>query len=179
MKKSQNPKSKKKERPARLERRVRVTFFLVSEVQEEVDAVLDVISYLFHQYWYYISSGKWELPVTGFTHSAVPRVISKKDPAELEFGARMEDSIFIGLWWPETETKIEHMTEDIDILVPLEYPVEENVTLFVIDFPVIAEEWKLDKDMAHLKEKIFSIYEEHGRPQKEIWIVKQDIYRYA
>ena len=178
MKRSQKPKIKKKNKTARLERRVRVTFFLVSEIQEEVDAVQKVILYLSHQYWYYISSGKWELPVTGFTHSAVPRVVFKKDPTELEFDARRKDSIFVGFWWPETETEIIYIG-DIDILVPVEEPAEENVTLFVIDFPIIAEEWKLDQNIAHLKEKIFSIYKEHKRPQEEIWIVKQDIYRYA
>jgi len=57
--------------------------------------------------------------------------------------------------------------------------MEENVVLFVIDLPVVVEEWKFDNNIARLKREIFSAYARNKRPQEEIWIVKQDIYRYA
>lgn len=55
----------------------------------------------------------------------------------------------------------------------------ENVVSFIIDLPAVAEEWKFDESITHLKEEIFSTYARNKRPQEEIWIVKQDIYRYT
>lgn len=155
-------------KPARLERRVRVTFFLVAQAQEEIDAVERVIDYLFLQYWLHLFEEKWDLPITGFTHSVLPVTI----PEELGFGRR-KNSIFLGHWWSEIKVRI-HGVDQPDI-----EQMEENVVLFVIDLPTVAEEWKFDEGIVHLKEEIFSIYAEHGSPQEEIWIVKQDIHRYA
>ena len=137
------------------------TFFLVAQIQEEVDAVQWVINYLLQQYSFFLTIGEWELPVTGFTHSAVHDIELEKDP------------IFMGLWWSFTKKKIG------GIEAPVLEQMTEKVVLFVVDLPTIAEEWKFDEGIVRLKEEIFSIYSRHGRPQKEIWMVKQDIYRYA
>lgn len=161
MAKRKKPKPAKKEKPARIERRARVTFFLVAHVQEEVNAVEDVINYLNGQYWFFITTGEWELPVTGFTHSAVHEIALQKDP------------IFMGLWWSWTKIRIG------GIEAPKLEQMTENVVLFVVDLPVVAEEWKFDEGIVRLKDQIFSVYARHGRPQEEIWVVKQDIYRYA
>ena len=159
MGKQKRYKARKKIRPVRLEKHVRVTFFLVAQTQEEVEAIYRVINYLAEQYGLLIHNGEWDLPVTGFTYSAFHDVGLKKDP------------IFIGLWWTESEIKYMGMK------VPARGIMVERVALFVIDFPV--EEPQLDEAIVHLKERIFFIYKECGSPQEEIWIVKQDAYRYA
>lgn len=144
---------KKKSKLARLERRVRVTFFLVAETEEHIQAVLDVGIYL--QTQYLLEGREKEIPVTGFTFSAIPEAASPPSGK----------SVFTGLWW-HTEAGHKRL-------------VTEKVVLFFIDFPVVAEEWKTDKDITLLKTRIFDFYEDHHSPQEEIWIVKQDIYRYA
>lgn len=143
---------------------MRVTFFLVAETQKEVNAVREVVNHLLSQYFALVLYRDWELPVTGFTHSAIHDVALKKDP------------IFVGHWW----------SGEIDYDIPLEdYNFEgislseEKVVLFVVDLPSVAEEWKLDEGIRYLKEDIFSIYKKYKRAQKEIWIMKQDIYRYV
>lgn len=170
------PKKESKEKPAHLERRARVTFFLVAETRQEINAVEEVIHYFFNQYWVHFLGGEWELPITGFTHSVLPRYL----PKTLGMG-RKKDSIFLGHWWSETKEKIkvkvEEKTEMIEALSIKQ--LEENVISFVIDLPTVAEEWKFDEGIVRLKEEIFSAYERNERPQEEIWIVKQDIYRYA
>ena len=97
------------------------------------------------------------MPVTGFTHSAI------------HDAALQKYQIFIGRWWSDYEANGFSTLE----------LAEENVVLFIIDLPAVAEEWRIDEGIEHLKEDIFSIYAKHRRPQEEIWIVKQDIYRYA
>lgn len=156
----------KAKKPARLERRVRVTFFLVAEKEEEREAVLDLIEYLDIQYVYLRSnSEKLELPVTGFTHSAIHSdTISRKNRGSPKI---YEKGIFWGHWWTEEEEEA--------ILIS----VKERVIFFLIDFPAVAEEWKTDENITLLKEKIFETYAIYGSPQEEIWIVKQDIYRYT
>lgn len=156
MRKNRNPKTEKV-KPVRLERRARVTFFLVAQIQEEVNAVKEVINYLSNQYYFFLRSAKWEIPVRGFTHSAVHDIALQKDP------------IFTGRWWSERGTR--------GLFMIVRY-IRENVVLFIIDFPTY-EKRKLDENIGRLKKKIFSIYEQYGRSQEEIWIVKQDIYRYA
>ncbi len=141
-------KPEKRGRSVRLERRARVTFFLVSEVQEEVDAVIEIVIYFFNQYWFHLFGHEWELPVTGFTHSFIPDTVSKEAPRTM-LGARKQDSIFIGHWWSENKVRIK------GIEAPLIKQVAENVTLFVIDLPAVAEEWKFDESIVHLKEEIF------------------------
>ena len=173
MPKSRKPKAEVKEKPARLERRVRVMFFLVSEIQEEIFAVGEIIYYLHQQYWGQLFGYEYDIPVTGFTHSFVPKTVTKKiSPI---FGPREKGSIFVGQWWSEKEIEI----KGIKIPKAVIEPIEENVTLFVIDLPAVAEEWKFDEGIVRLKEEIFSAYARNGRPQEEIWMVKQDIYRYA
>ena len=93
-----NPKDKK---PAHIERRVRVTFFLVAEKEEEREAVVELISYLDKQYVDLRSYGDSELPVTGFTHSAIPSNATHrkgKNPRKM-----LEKAIFWGHWWTEEE----------------------------------------------------------------------------
>ena len=157
--KSKNPKNKKRLKPVRLERRRRVTFFLVAETIKHKEAVLLLIGYLDNQFADLKMFGKSELPVTGFTHSAIP------------FEARiktLEEGIFWGHWWSEEKVKLQ-MLESIT----------ERVVFFLIDLPSVAEEWKFDENIVLLKTKIFELYEKFQSPQEEIWIVKQDIYRYA
>ena len=155
MRKSKKSVAKKKVKPARLERRVRVTFFLVANTEEEFLSVTKAINYL----WGIYGTFGTEFPITGFTNSAVPK------PGPLE------ESVFTGNWW--SDVKIDGVT------VPSAQLNIEKVVFFLIDFLAPAEEWKLDEDIARLKAGIFSIYKEYGRPQEEIWIVKQDVYRYA
>ena len=145
MRKPKNPEIKKK-KPTRLERRVRITFFLVGNEEKEIDAVREVINYLDGQF----IMSKPELPVTGFTHCAIPG----------------RESVFFGHWWYKTK-------EGGRVLMI------EKVTFFLIDFPALAEEWRIDKNIELLKARIFYFYEKHNCPQKEIWIVKEDIHRYA
>ncbi len=146
--------SKKKKRPARLERRVRVTFFLVAETKEQINAADSVGIYL--QTQYLLDEKEREIPVTGFTFSAFP------EPIPLPAGK----SVFIGYWWHTTEAERKRL-------------MREKVILFLIDFPIVAEEWKTDENINLLKDRILESYEENHCPQEEIWIVKQDIYRYA
>ncbi len=167
MKKPKKLRTEKKEKPAQIERRVRVTFFLVAELQQEVDSVKHIIDYLYLQYWWYLLRGEWDLPVTGFTHSFLPNTVPKSG---IE---RKKDSVFAGYWWSEIKLKRK------GIEIPSIDLMEENVVLFVIDLPVVVEEWKFDNNIARLKREIFSAYARNKRPQEEIWIVKQDIYRYA
>jgi len=158
MKKPRTLKSKKGQKPVRLERRVRVTFFIVAGTKEEIQAVDDVYGYLDSQYL--LEDNEQEVPVTGFTHSAIPR------PVPLPYPPILGESVFIGHWW-HTAKKGEKI------------PRQERVVLFIIDLLAIAEEWRVDEYIANLKTKIFDIYARRGSPQKEIWIAKQDIYRYV
>ena len=161
-----NLKSKKS---ARVERRVRVTFFLVAESEEQREAVVELIDYLEKQYVRFRSDQEYDLPVTGFTHSSIPSgIISRKDRVT---GKMFEKAIFWGHWWTEEE---EEGTGQ-----PILVPIRERVVFFLIDLPAIAEEWKTDENIDFLKTKIFETYEVWESPQEEIWIVKQDIYRYA
>lgn len=155
-------------KPARLERRVRVTFFLVAEKEEEREAIIDLIKYLDKQYLNFWLHSESELPVTGFTHSAIHSgSISRKDKTSCKMYGK---GIFWGHWW---------MEEEETDMGPALISIKERVVFFVIDFPAVAEEWKTDENIVLLKEKIFETYETFGSPQEEIWIVKQDIYRYA
>ncbi len=164
MKKSKNPKPKKKAKPARLERRVRVTFFLVAEKEEAKEAVVDIILYLDAQYFHFTSEGKSELPVTGFTHSAIP--FENSIPHEqILYYKNLGKGIFWGHWWQTEPGEVEL--------------IQERVVFFVVDLPAVAEEWKTDESITLIKDRIFHFYEMHDCPQEEIWIVKQDIYRYA
>lgn len=172
------PKPKKtnvrlKEKPTRIERRARITFFLVAETQQEVNAVREVIHYLLYQYWFHLLGGEWEIPVTGFTHSFIPREVPKR--IGIMFGPREEDSIFVGHWWSKKKRRI----KEVKFPVPVVEKIEENVILFVIDLPLVTEEWKLDDGIVRLKKEIFLAYKRNKRAQEEIWIVKQDIHRYA
>ncbi|MBI2053726.1 MAG: hypothetical protein HYT36_00105 [Candidatus Staskawiczbacteria bacterium] len=156
-KKPKNPAAsgaKETSKPARLERHVRVTFFLVADTKEHLRAIDRVRSYLKNQN--FLSENERELPVTGFTHSSYPG-----------FPPRLSgETVFVGLWWNTTEEGIK------------EFYAEKTV-LFLIDFLAYAEEWKTDKNIALLKTRILGYYETFQSPQEEIWIVKQDIYRYA
>ena len=163
MPKKKPPRFKKKEEePARIERHVRVTFFLVAHTQPEVNAVREVIRYLLSQYFCLLLDREWKLPVTGFTHSVIHDVALQKDP------------IFIGHWWSGYKAGLPMLE-----LLELSELAEENVVLFIIDLPAVAKEWRIDEGIEWLKEDIFSIYKKHRRPQEEIWMVKQDIYRYT
>ena len=158
MKQPKKPKSSKKEKPARLERRVRVTFFIVAGTKEEIAAVEDVYGYLGSQYL--SDEDKRELPVTGFTYSAIPK------PVPLPWPPILGESVFIGHWWYTTKEG-------------RKIPMKERSVLFFIDLLALAEEWKIDQSIGRLKTEIFRAYARRGSPQEEIWIVKQDIYRYA
>lgn len=159
MRKSKNPKGKKRLKPARIERRVRVTFFLVAETRKHKEAVLRLIDYLDIQFAYLKILGKSELPVTGFTHSAIPFETRVKN---------LEKGIFWGHWWSEEKVGLKILES-----------IMERVVFFLVDLPVVAEEWKFDENIVLLKTRIFEFYERFQSPQEEIWIVKQDIYRYA
>jgi len=136
--------------PAHLERHVRVTFFLVADKKEHLNAIDSVRDYL---RWQYIEEeSEKELPVTGFTHSLFPGT-----PPRLS-----GETVFVGHWWYTTEKGVARLTV-------------EKTALFLVDFPAYAEEWKTDENIALLKRRILELY----CPQKEIWIVKQDVYRYA
>ena len=154
MRKQKNPKTKRKEKLVHLERRVRVTFFLPVEYKEEQYAVKEVVRFLESQY---PTGPITKLTVTGFTYSAIHGTTLEKD------------YIFTGSWWSDVKIRG----------VSAKELTTESVVLFIIDFPAVIEEWKLDQNIIRLKEVIFSAYAERGSPQKEIWIVKQDIYRYA
>lgn len=147
---------KKKLKPARLERRVRVTFFLVTDTKEHINAIDEIVDYLKIQYAYNEDENGRELPVTGFTHSVFPGQLLLP-PGE---------PVFNGYWWRTDEEERKIVTI-------------ERTVLFLIDFPAYAEEWKTDENIALLKTRIFEFYEMYQCPQEEIWIVKQDIYRYA
>ena len=139
--------------PARLERRVRVTFFLVVNRKEHLLTVDHIRDYLKVQYLE--DENTRELPVTGFTHSLFPG--APPSPAG--------EAVFAGYWWDTREgEKVLHI---------------EKTTLFLIDFPAYAQEWETDRNITLLKTRIFEFYEMFQSPQEEIWIVKQDIYRYA
>ena len=170
MQKRKKPKTERREKPARVERRVRVTFFLVADVRQEINAVELIIYYLHQQYWQLFFRLEYDIPVTGFTHSVLPLTA----PKTLGFGHK-KGSIFLGQWWSETAVKI----GEIEIPSAQVEPMLENVVLFVIDLPVVSEKRKFDEGIVRLKEEIFSAYEMNERPQEEIWIVKQDIYRYT
>ncbi|OGZ69656.1 MAG: hypothetical protein A3F47_02255 [Candidatus Staskawiczbacteria bacterium RIFCSPHIGHO2_12_FULL_38_11] len=146
--------SKNKSKPARLERRVRVTFFLVANQKEHFDAIDDIRDYLKQQYLE--DEKERELPVTGFTHSLFPG--SWPFPSG--------EPVFTGYWWYTSNKKDKVLTI-------------EKTALFLIDFPAYAEEWKTDENISLLKNRIFECYERYHCPQDEIWIVKQDIYLYA
>ncbi len=167
MKKPKSPKVKKKGgEPVRLERRVRVTFFLPAGTKGDQDAAREVARSIGSQY---LAGTITRFTVTGFTHSGIPSEI----PEEERWARRihLEKEIFFGHWW-----------SDIGIEgVPgiSKQSVVEPIVFFLIDYPAFAQEWELDEVLQLLKEEIFSIYAEYGSPQEEIWIVKQDIYRYA
>lgn len=166
MKKSKKLKGKKKEVPVRLERGVRVTFFLPAETNGDIGAVQEVIISLDRQY---LADTITKFTVTGFTHSNVPLGTSTEDIFDHELSFR--DEIFFGHWW--SDVKVEGVQRTLKQLII------EGVVFFLIDFPAFPQEWELDQALQRLKEEIFSIYKKHKRPQKEIWIVKQDIYRYT
>lgn len=139
--------------PARIERRVRVTFFLVANREEHLRAINHIRDYL---KWQYLEDeNERELPVTGFSHSLFP------GPRPLPSG----ETVFAGYWW---------RTEEREKILAV-----ERTALFLIDFPAIAQEWEIDENIAVLKTRIFEFYEMFQSPQEEIWIVKQDVYRYA
>ncbi|MBI3337337.1 MAG: hypothetical protein HY005_01780 [Candidatus Staskawiczbacteria bacterium] len=146
---------KETSKPARLERHVRVTFFLVANTKEHLRAILNVRNYLKAQD--FLSENERELPVTGFTHSSFPGPLPQWLSGE---------TVFIGYWWNTREKVIKNL-------------MIEKTVLFVIDFLAFAEEWKTDENIALLKTRILGYYETFQSPQEEIWIVKQDIYRYA
>lgn len=148
MKKRKTSKSRKKQKPARIERRVRVTFFIVAGTKGEIDAVEDVYGYLDSQC--YLEEER-ELPVTGFTYSAIPWPVPPPHPVIPIMG----ETIFVGHWWQITEEG-------------QKIPYRERVVLFLIDFPAFPEEWKLDEYIVTLKSRIFAIYERRGSPQEEI-----------
>lgn len=156
MKKTKNFGVRRKEKPARLEGRAQVTFFVVAGTKKEIVAVEDIYGYL--DYQYLLEENEKELSVTGFTHSAIPRYIPGPIIAE--------ESVFTGHWWYTTERG-------------RKIPMREKVVLFLINFLSLAEKWRVDRYIMHLKTKIFSIYEKRNCSQEEIWIVKQDIYRYT
>ena len=166
MGKSKKLRTKKKEVFVRLERRVRVTFFLPAETTEDQNAVRKVIGSLDSQF---VTGNITRFTITGFTHSGIPSKISAEEMMVHE--TRLEKEIFFGHWWSYAEFKGVPWT-------PRELVVEP-VVFFLIDYPVFAEEWELDQVLQCLKKDIFSIYAEQGRPQEEIWMVKQDIYRYT
>ena len=167
MGKSKKTKTKKKEkRPVRLERRVRVTFFLPAGRKEDKEAVWDVARSLDSQF---LVGTVTRFTVTGFTHSGIPTEVP-----EMEMIARqihLVREIFFGHWWYEEEREGHPGLSKISVVEP--------VVFFLIDYPMSAEEWELDQVLQQLKEEIFSIYAEHGNPQQEIWMVKQDVYRYT
>ncbi len=136
----------KKNNPARLEKRLRVTFFLAAEKQQEINAVKDIIYYLRKQY-----IQRWNIPIAGFAHSAVYDIFFEKDP------------IFIGRYCLE------------GVPIPQKYE-DENVVLFMVDFVRVSKK-KLNKFIMILKKEIFSTYAKYGKPQEEIWMVKQDVYK--
>jgi len=90
------------------------------------------------------------LPITGYTRSTI-------------YGG---SPIFKGHWWSQMNGGDKILTI-------------EGVVLFIIDFRAIAEEWKLDQELSRLKAKILAYYTKHHCTQEEIWIVKEDIHRYA
>ena len=144
MQRAKRPRRGRRTRAPRLERRVRVTFFLPAEYPNEKRAASSVIDYL---------EGQWRnptLPIMGFTRSTI-----------LE-----EHPLFKGYWWSfkKDGTRIETI---------------ENVVLFLIDFLALAEEWKFDQELARLKAEILASYERNRCPQEEVWMVKEDIHRYA
>lgn len=143
---------KKRAKPVRLERRVRVTFFLVAEKKEEIDTIREIAIYL--QMQYLLEGREKEIPVIGFTFSSIPDLIPNGR------------AVFFGHWWHTTETGRKKLDR-------------EKVVLFLIDFPAFAEEWKIDKKITLLKARILGYYESNHCPQQEIWITKQDIYRYV
>ncbi len=145
---------KETSKPARLERHVRVTFFLVANTKEHLRAIDRVRSYLKAQN--FLDENERELPVTGFTHSSYPGF-----PQWLS-----GETVFIGYWWDTCEKVIKNL-------------MIEKTVLFLIDFLAYAEEWKTDENIALLKTRILGYYETFQSPQEEIWIVKQDIYRYV
>ena len=166
MGKSKKSQIKKKEKPARLERRVRVTFFLPAGTIGDISAVREVIDSLDNQY---ISDTITKFTVTGFTHSSVPLETSAEET--LDHAKRLQEEIFWGHWWSSAETE--------GVKGVLKKLVIESIVFFLIDYPVFSQEWEIDEVLQNLKEEIFSIYAEYGRPQEEIWIVKQDIFRYS
>lgn len=153
-KKTETSAVKETAKPARLERYVRVTFFLVADTKEHFHAIDRVKDYLKAQDFF--SEKERELPVTGFTYSSYPGF-----PPWLS-----GETVFIGYWWDTREKVIKKL-------------MREKTVLFLIDFLAYAEEWKTDENIALLKTRILKFYETVQSPQEEIWIVKQDIYRYA
>jgi len=153
-KQTKSPEVREASLPARLERHVRVTFFLVANTKEHLRAIDCVKNYLKAQD--FLSENERELPVTGFTHSLFPG-----------FSQWLSgEAVFTGYWWDTREKEVKKL-------------VIEKTVLFLIDFLAYAEEWKTDENIALLKTRILGYYETFQSPQEEIWIVKQDIYRYA
>ena len=166
MKKPKSPKAKKKGKPARLERRVRVTFFLPAGTKGDQDSARKIAHSIGSQF---LAGTITRFTVTGFTHSGIPSEISEREMMSHQFS--LEKEIFWGHWWSYIEVEgVPGLSKKL---------VVEPVVFFLIDYPSFAQEWELDEVLQHLKEEIFSIYAQHGRPQEEIWMVKQDIYRYA
>ena len=94
--------------------------------------------------------------MTGFTHSSYPGFLQWLSG----------ETVFVGYWWDTSEKIIKKL-------------MIEKTVLFIIDFLSYAEEWKIDENIALLKTRILGFYKAFQSPQEEIWIVKQDIYRYA
>ena len=153
-KKPEIPEARETSVPARLERRVRVTFFLVANKEEHLRAVHLIRDYLKSQYLE--AENERELSITGFSQSLFP------GPRPWPSG----ETVFAGYWWRTDE-------DGTKVLAV------ERTALFLIDFPALAQEWELDEKIALLKTRIFEFYAMCQSPQEEIWIVKQDIYRYA
>lgn len=158
--------TKRKGLPVRLERRVRVTFFLPAGSKGDKEAVRQVIHSLDSQF---LVGTITRFTVTGFTHSGIPTEVSEQEMMAHEI--HLEKETFFGHWWHELKVKgAPGISKGL---------VVEPVVFFLIDYLSFAQEWEFDQVLRQLKEEIFSIYEEHGRPQEEIWMVKQDVYRYA
>ncbi len=162
MKRSKNKKKiAQTEKPVHIERRIRVIFFLPAGTRKDIDTVAEVISFLDSQFLF----PPTEFTITGFTHSGIPSEEKKANKSLLE------DEIFVGHWWSDVKVRKGGRTFNKLMI--------ESAVFFLIDYLALAQEWEFDQELLRLKENIFSIYKKYKSPQEEIWIVKQDIYRYA
>lgn len=78
----------------------------------------------------------------------------------------LRPAAFISSWWDDEGEQRKRL-------------VEEDGVWFVVDYGIQLGASELPLVLAQLKQAILDAYERYGAPQKEVWLIAQDVYRYA